>query len=402
LYLTPPAGSYTIIQYRAIPVTPGTTYRVALDSLPASASATPGFWVRAFESNANTPAVQFVRVSSCCLNPGDVAYSHATDIAAAATTMPGNVWTHYEWTYTVPAGTYWVSLTIQNWTCQVGACTSFHVDNVEMQLQIGAGHIRANSITADRLVANSITAAQIAAGTITSTQIAANTITGGNIAGRTITAGLLVANTITSNEIGVRAIVAGNIATGTLTANEIASATITGDRIAAGTINANNIQAGSITADRLAVTSLSAISANLGNITAGTITSVTDNSSTINSPTINAGCTTINSNGITLTPGQASTCNWYKWNNGAGLYHDGGAWMGVSGASFRVDTPGGAGFLIDSNFNLNANTAINLNGYVTVAAGRTLTVSNLSGSGNRLVCTNNNGQLYTSAANGSC
>jgi hypothetical protein len=361
LYITPPAGSYTIIEYRAIPVTSGATYRIAMDSYNTAATVVSGFWVRAFESNQPTAAVQYVRVSSCCLNPGDVANVHATDISASNTSMPGNVWAHYEWVYTVPQGMTWVSLAIQNWTCQVTACTPFHIDNVEMQLQIGAGHIRANSITADRLVANSITSAQIAAGTITAAQIAAGTITaaqiaagtitttqiaagtitggniaggtitGGNIAGRTITAGALVANTITSNEIGVRAIVAGNIATGTLTANEIASATITGDRIAAGTINANNIQSGSITADRLAVTSLSAISANLGTVTAGTINGITINSTTLNSATISGGSININGNFAVASNGFMTAYN-ATIQNGMQVY--GGMQINAGGGGF--------------------------------------------------------------------
>jgi hypothetical protein len=419
LYLNPPAGGYTTALSRAMPVIHGQTYRIAADVYPAYGNAPCGLIIAVTESNT-TGVPRFV--GSSAMSPPDVVQDSQTVLVNYTVPLAGAVYTHYELLYTVNAVTNWVSLAIVNYGQMCGSGQPFHVDAVEMQAQIGAGHIRANSITANNIAAGTITgdriaartiisgniatgtisANEIGAGVITGDRIAANTITGGNIAGRTITAGLLVTNTITSNEIGVRAIVAGNIATGTLTANEIASATITGDRIAAGTINANNIQSGSITADRLSVTALSAISANLGNITAGTISSVTLTSTTINSPTINAGCTTINANGIALNPGQSNNCNWYKWTNGAGLYHDGGAWMGVSGASFRVDTPGGAGFLIDSNFNLNANSNINLNGYVTIASGRNLTVSNLSGSGNRLVCTNNNGTLYVSAANGSC
>jgi hypothetical protein len=412
LVLAPTGGGGMLAEYFAVPVTAGQAYRVAFRAAPY-AFAGQGLFLRIYESTS-TGQVRYVRAGGT-LGPGEVGANTSTDPGTFAGFNLAGGWTPFEFTYTPPAGTNWISLSFFNYTCVSGygsGCQSLGIDAVEMQPQIGPGHIRANSITANQIAASTITAAQIAggtitaaqiaAGTITTTQIAANTITGGNIAGRTITAGALVANTITSNEIGVRAIVAGNINTGTITANEIASATITGDRIAANTINSNNIQAGSITADRLSVTSLSAISANLGSITAGSLNAVTVTSSTINSPTINAGCTTINANGIALNPGQSNNCNWYKWTNGAGLYHDGGAWMGVSGASFRVDTPGGAGFLIDANFNLNANSTINLNGYVNVAAGKTLTVSNLSGSGNRLVCTNNSGALYTSAANGSC
>jgi hypothetical protein len=302
LYITPPAGSYTIIEYRAVPVTSGATYRVAMDSYNTLASATPGFWVRAFENNTSTPAVQFVRVSPCCLNPGDVANTHSTDISAASTSMPGNVWTHYEWIYTVPQGITWVSLAIQNWTCQVGPCASIHIDNVEMQLQIGAGHIRANSITADRLVANSITAAQIAGGTITGAQIAARTIISGNIATGTLGANEIAAGSLTADRLAARTITSGYIATGTITANELAATTIT--------------------ADKLNVSSLSAISANLGTVTAGTINGVTINGTTINGSTMHAGGgneVTIDSSGLTLASGNG-TANQIKWSSGGVIY----------------------------------------------------------------------------------
>ena len=381
------------IGYYAVPVQPGTSYRVALDVW--SGSAVPaGFYVLMLESTTTTMP-RWVRTPGAV--PPDVAYSSGPQLLSNVGLAVS--WNHFEMTYTPTVGVYWASLTILNNTCAAGTCvTNMHFDAVEVQPQLGAGHIRAASITADRLVANSITSAQIAAGTITSTQIAAGTITGGNIAGgtitggniagRTITAGALVANTITSNELGVRAIVAGNIATGTLTANELAANTITGDRIAAGTIvggniaggtiSAYNIQANSITADRLSVSSLSAISANLGTVTAGTINGITITGTTINGGTVN---------GTAITGGS----------------------ININGGQFQVDLSGNLNAngttnirALNAGYNAGGVSTVNFNGEVYIAPGMGLTINGLGGSGNRLVCTNTNGRLYTSAANGSC
>jgi hypothetical protein len=324
LYLNPAAGGYITALSRAMPVIHGATYRVAADVYPASGNGTCGLIIAVTESNT-TGTPRFV--GSSAMAPPDIVQDSQTTLVNYNAPISGGIFNHYELLYTVPAVVNWVSLAIVDYGQMCGQAQAFHVDAVEMQAQIGAGHIRANSITANNIAAGTLTATQIAAGTITGDRIAArtiisgniatgtisaneigagvitgdriaaNTITGGNIAGRTITAGLLVANTITSNEIGVRAIVAGNIATGTLTANEIAGGTITGDRIAANTITgdriaantiiAYNIQGGTITADKLNVTSLSAITANLGTVTAGTINGVTINSTTFNGGSIN-------------------------------------------------------------------------------------------------------------------
>jgi hypothetical protein len=271
-----------------------------------------GFYFILLESTSTAP-VRYVRQSATALGPGDVAPTSSTTVCNACTLQTG--WQHVERSYTVPAGVNWVSLSLWNFSCP-GPCQSFYFDAVEMQPQIGAGHILANSITADRIVAHSLTAAQILGGTITGTEIAGNTITGAKIAGRTIAAGNLIANTITSNEIGVGAIVAGNIAAGTITANEIAANTIT--------------------ANKLNVSTLSAITANLGAVNAGSLNAVTITGSTITGTTVSAGCATMNSSGITLTAG-GSACNWYKFSNGTiGLSSDGGAWMYLQAQNVQV------------------------------------------------------------------
>ena len=399
LSLAPPAAAnYVDVFYLAVPTQPAQPYRVALD-VYAPVAVTGGLYVRMQESTTLSPvAPSYVLPNYAGVAPGSILQSSQTDICANCNVPAG--WTHLELLYTPPAGVVWISLNIFDNSCASGSsCQPFGFDAIEMQPQIGPGHIRANSITADRLVANSITAAQIAAGTITSTQIAANTITGGNIAGgtitggniagRTITAGALVANTITSNEIGVRAIVAGNIATGTLTANELAAGTITGDRIAGGTIvggniagntiSAFNIQAGTITADKLNVTSLSAISANLGTVNAGTITGVTINGTTINGSTFTGGSININSGAFQVDSSGNVTSTGSANFNGTMNVH-----------------------ALNAGYNAGGVSTVNFNGEVNIAPGMGLTINGLSGSGNRLVCTNNNGRLYVSAANGSC
>jgi hypothetical protein len=381
------AGYGMIADYLAVPVAPGATYRVALYAY--GAQATGGLVVRLLEYTGGAQP-RYVVSGAGGVPAGDIAATSTTDVCANC--VFGGAWAHPEYIYTVPAGVAWVSLSIWNYACVGGfgtVCQPLYLDGVEMQQQIGQGSIRANSLTANVIAAGTITGDRIAGSTITGSNIAGNTITGALIAGRTITAGNLVANTITSNEIGVRAIVAGNIATGTLTANEIAGGTITGDRIAGGTIvggniagntiSAFNIQAGTITADKLNVTSLSAISANLGTVNAGTITGVTINGTTIN--------------GSTFTGGQ----------------------ININSGAFQVDSSGNVTSTGSANFNgtmnvhsLNAGynaggvSTVNFNGDVYVAAGMGLTVNVLSGSGNRLVCANNNGRLYLSAANGSC
>jgi hypothetical protein len=272
-------------------------------------------------------------------------------------------WHHYEFTYSPPAATRWVSICFLN-----SSASSFHVDNVEMRLQLGGASIQAASITAT----------QIAAGTITSGQIAAGTITGGNIAGGTITA--------------------GNIAASTITSGQIAASTITGGNIAGGTITGGNIAATTITAGNLNVTSLSAITANLGSVTAGSLSAVTVTGSTISGTTITAGCATMNSNGISLTAGGAA-CNWYKFNGASvGLQYDGGSWMTLGGAQLSINSSGGALVQVDNNVTLQASGG----GYFRAFASQ-LQFSPWTGApsgGKYFLCVDGNGYLVRGLANG--
>jgi hypothetical protein len=388
LVLTASAAQANVLaSYLAVPIQIGIPYRVAMDIYTASGTAS-GVYIYAIESQSYAMPRHIVSTGSP--TAPDVLMDTITTFYTNGPIIAG--WQHFEFTYTPLSPVRWAAIGIHNYTCTAGGatCQNLYLDAVEMQPQLGAGHIRANSITADRLVANSIgagqitagsiTSAQIAAGTITGGNIAGGTITGGNIAGRTITAGLLVANTITSNEIGVRAIVAGNIATGTLTANELAANTITGDRIAAGTIIggniagntiiAYNIQSGTITADKLNVSTLSAITANLGTVTAGSINSVSINGSSITGGSIN-----------------------------------------INGGNFQVDSSGNVqangSFNVGGTANIQALNAgyqagistVNFNGNTFQASGGYFSTWNLQNGGNRFVCADNSGRLYP-ATNG--
>jgi hypothetical protein len=309
---------------QAVPVLTGavaqpSVFRVAFD-IYLSASVGSGLFFTVNESTTPTGSNYVDHVFYQTTGPyggANVVSDHITYFLNSGGQAAG--WHHYEFTYTPPGATRWVSLCFLN-----VSAASFHVDNVEMRLQIGPGSIQANSITAGQIAANTITSGQIAAGTITAGNIAAGTITSGQIAASTITG--------------------GNIAGGTITGGNIAGATITGGNVAAGTLTAGNIAAGTITADKLNVGSLSAISANLGTVTAGSISGTT----------ITAGCATMNSNGISLTAGGAA-CNWYKFNGGSiGLSYDGGAWMTLGGAQLSINSSGGALVQVDNAVTLTA------------------------------------------------
>lgn len=341
------AGGFNSLIYYAIPVAAGQTYRIAFD---VNGQTSAGLYVRLNESTSTQGYVRYVREAAA--SGSDVAYTSITDVCGNCS-VASTGWNHREFTYTVPANVHWLSIDLYNYTCRASGatCQTLYFDDVEMQIQIGSGHIRAASLTGDRLVANTITAGQIQAGTITTTEIAANTILAANIAGGTITGAKIAAGTITGGNIAGTTITAGNLAAGTITSAQIAAgtitggniagATITGGNLAAGTVTAGNIAAGTITADKLSVATLSAITANLGTITAGNLSAVGITSSTITSSTLTAGCATLNTSGISLSGPTGGQCNWYKWNGSSiGLQWDGGAWMTLSGANVQISSAG--------------------------------------------------------------
>jgi hypothetical protein len=334
LVLQASAGQANVLaSYLAVPVQIGIPYRVAMDIYTGNGTAA-GVYIYAIESQSYATPRHIV--STGAPTAPDVLMDTITTLYTNGPIIAG--WQHFEFTYTPPSPVRWVSVGIHNYTCSAGGatCQPLYVDAVEMQPQLGSGHIRAASITADRLVANSITAAQIAGGTITATQIAGGTITGAQIAARTIISGNIVSGTLGANEIAARSLTADRLVANTITSNEIGVRAIVAGNLAANTITAAEIAAGTITADRMNVGALSAITANLGAVNAGSLNAVTITGSTITGTNVTAGCATMNSNGITLSAGSGA-CNWYKFSNGTlGMYSDGGAWMYVQGPNLQL------------------------------------------------------------------
>jgi hypothetical protein len=295
--LTNGGGTWTAVTYYATPVNVGQTYILKYDMYSAVAISAGGITTFMISTQASSTYIRWLKTGATTAPDA----SSDTNTSVAQPTIPAG-WTHYEYTITPPSGATWIAIWFQNTGCyyQVG-CGLVALDGVQLTQQIGAGSIRANSITAG----------QIAAGTITSAQIATGTIT------------------------------AGNIASGSITTTQIAAGTITGGNIAGGTITGGNIAATTITAGNLNVTSLSAISANLGSVTAGSLSAVTLSGSTITGTnisggTVTAGCATMNSNGITLTAG-GGACNFYKWSSGNGaLRSDGGSWTYLQSPDVQI------------------------------------------------------------------
>ena len=203
-------GSGAAYGYKAISVVPGRTYSLRL-------------WLH--HSNGN--GTYYVRMSEKQTYPtGDyVTSALRNSFTSLANNLPNSnitSWTEYSFTYTVPAGINWVSLSLYNWGPSTG---NLHFDAVEFRPQVSGTVIANDSITSSHIAATTIQAADIAAGTITATQIASGTITGTLIASATITGGNLVAGTITATQIGVSSLSAISANMGTITAGTITGAT---------------------------------------------------------------------------------------------------------------------------------------------------------------------------------
>lgn len=207
---------------RAIPLVPGDTYIVRVKVRGAAATAA-GLYIRMNQA-ASYPAGDFV---TAALRSG------LTDfVVNGALTL---AWTTYEYTYTVPVGVYWGSLSIYNWN----SGQDLFFDEAEVRKQLSGGHLTAGSITATQIAAGAIVTAKLAAGAVTANEIAAATITGAKIAANTITASNIAADTITANQIAAGAISTAELAASAVTADKIAAGTITADRLVIG--NFDNI-----------------------------------------------------------------------------------------------------------------------------------------------------------------
>lgn len=299
---------YLSASYQAFPVLPGSTYRVSAKIHAASTSAA-AFHALIYENNTSTAGVQRILFSGA--GAGQVNQTSLTFLCNSCAVTSG--WQTVEYTYTVPSGIYWAALVFYNVSGSFSSSTytALNFDDVEMQKQIGAGHIIANSITANEIAANAITTSELNADSVTSAKIAA----------------------------------------GTIVAADIAAATITGTQIAASTITASN----------LSVSTLSAITGNMGTLTAGSITG-----GTIDGATIRAGSgdeVTLDSSGITMAAGTGAN-NKIKWsdgvtvsapNSGSVLYVDGNLTVerqinvtGTGAGAAAITVSGGFGIAADT------------------------------------------------------
>ena len=234
-------------------------------------------------------------------------------------------------------------------------------------------HIGANEITANEIAANTITANNISAGTITATQIAANTITSNEIQTGTITASDL-ASTITFNAQLVQSSqFAANSLTGwALLANGdciFNSGTFRGSLAVTGTLSAGTtvIYAnGAIVTDNFNVTSAGVLSATGANI----------------SGQLNAGNTAIYSNGAIVTSNFNVTSLGVLSATGANISGP----LNVSDGTFSGS--------ITANGTITGGT---ISGATIVGGSLT---SNTNTSGDRVVISGNQLNLYNESFNG--
>ncbi len=146
---------------RAIPVNPGDTYAYRLKIKGTSSSAT-GLYVQLREKTTY-PAGDYIT---------NALETSETQVVANGS-VP-SIWTEYSGTYTVPAGIYWVSLGVMNWTG--GPAGGIYFDEVELRKQIEGVHIKDGVITAVKIATGILTADKVAATFIQAVMLAAATI----------------------------------------------------------------------------------------------------------------------------------------------------------------------------------------------------------------------------------
>jgi hypothetical protein len=314
MYFDPGAGTYTGMVYLAVPIerTNGASaavkYRVSFRMYQALP--TQSLVVILSEYLGSTGGIRRVYRSGSTPTAPDVAATSETQVAVCENRPAG--WTTYEYTYTPPVDIALASLTIYNASGVCGGTyTAMYIDDVEMQKQIGTGHISANSITANLIQAGAITADKIAAGAITAGAIAAGSITGDKIAANTITGGNIAADSITSAHIAAGTIVAADIATGTIDASKLNVTALSAISANLGSVTAGNLSAVAITGGTIDGTTIRGVTISASStISGGSITSGTSISgATIDGSTIRAGggAVTLDGSGITVTNGDGNS-----------------------------------------------------------------------------------------------
>lgn len=128
---------------------------------------------------------------------------------------------------------------------------------------VTAEKVKANAITVDKLAANSVTTEKLVADAVTATKLAANSVQARNIVALAITADKLAANSVTTSKLkvtedmtvallNVHKIQAGDIAANAVTTGKLAAGAVNADKLAANSVTAGKVQAGAIGTDKLA------------------------------------------------------------------------------------------------------------------------------------------------------
>lgn len=128
---------------------------------------------------------------------------------------------------------------------------------------VTAEKVKANVITVDKLAANSVTTEKLVADAVTATKLAANSVQARNIVALAITADKLAANSVTTSKLkvtkdmtvallNVHKIQAGDIAANAVTTGKLAAGAVNADKLAANSVTAGKVQAGAIGTDKLA------------------------------------------------------------------------------------------------------------------------------------------------------
>lgn len=173
LMLDPTDGFYMSASYLASPVVPGQTYRLTVDVYSGTGSAI-ALHILVWQSSSAPTYVRHV-LNSSATSP-DVNQDSNVFFCTSCAVAAG--WQTFTYTYTVPAGIYWISPAVYNLSGSFSgsAYTALHFDNIEMQKQIGTGHIRADAITTNLLAANAVTSPKITAGAITADKLNVTTL----------------------------------------------------------------------------------------------------------------------------------------------------------------------------------------------------------------------------------
>jgi len=121
---------------RALPLVPGDKYTIRIKVKGTTGTAV-GLYIRMNEKTSY-PTDDYVTNAN---------RTSTTDFVSNGA-IP-SIWTTYEYTYTVPAGIYWGSFSIYNWT---SGPTGIYIDETEVRKQLTGIHIENGSISSDKII----------------------------------------------------------------------------------------------------------------------------------------------------------------------------------------------------------------------------------------------------------